>query len=674
MSAIMDVKCVLSPRAFDSFYENFHIPEEVHHVLPNQGDTMHERHDEKIGSRHYNLDEETYPLFLDKDVEDMDIFAFIHTPNPTKVKIIERERIEDEPRLMGLIVIVRGGVGGSGGGGVWGGVRFGVVVPERGENELEASVDRMFDEDDSGTQMEQGNSAIGGGGQGVNIQPVIEVVDATAEDVAPAQPRRQKKRKTIVTDTGGPSHPPKKLKEDHETLNRPSVAGKSWSAVQRLLVGAVLNAEVRGANVMEAEVDSLVRSTVPLMTTVTTVIPPVYSAAITKEKTVKPSLFGAGSSSAGGTDPTSGGFSGRVGSDFLVGGIRTVIDSDSDLQKVYITQWNVTNGSRLDYGCVCREMVNEFDPPKFFASVGGMEHDQLFIEFNVGAARQMSLSAEEAHMLLKEAEAAEAIRLRAKVSNFKTLEKSLRDEVNALNERNTILEKERNTLDVKSQHDNLGDPVHELQVSSSKIQEKLSNYENLTKRLEEFQDAHLKVVNDKFNKLYADFVEMALHLEEKFYTQISSLPSPAVAAIGKAIAKGIQDGLSAGITHETLAERLGLSESQPHVDQLMVHIHQSLDKTVVGASALSLPLDVSDARVRKIRENIASHRSVLYNVFVPLAEPFFTTVVTGITVAPIFVDDYEVTGTNDQAVTNENVADGNANPFPNVEDVELNVL
>ncbi|GKC62186.1 hypothetical protein Tco_1089784, partial [Tanacetum coccineum] len=72
------------------------------------------------------------------------------------------------------------------------------------------------------------------------------VADAAAEDVAPAQPRRQKKRKTIIADAGGPSHPPKKLREDHGTPSGPSVAGKSRSVVQRLFAGAVLNAEVRG--------------------------------------------------------------------------------------------------------------------------------------------------------------------------------------------------------------------------------------------------------------------------------------------------------------------------------------------------------------------------------------------------------------------------------------------
>ncbi|GKG64708.1 hypothetical protein Tco_0663684, partial [Tanacetum coccineum] len=48
---------------------------------------------------------------------------------------------------------------------------------------------------------------------------------------------------------------------------------------------------------------------------------------------------------------------------------------------------------------------------------------------------------------------------------------------------------------------------------------------------------------------------------------------------------------------DSLTERLGLSELQPHADQLMVPIHHSLDKTVIGATALSLALDVSNVRV-----------------------------------------------------------------------------
>ncbi|GKC09695.1 hypothetical protein Tco_1001305 [Tanacetum coccineum] len=422
----------------------------------------------------------------------------------------------------------------------------------------------------------------------------------------------------------------------------------------------------------------------------------------------------------------------------------------------------MTNGSRLDDGRVCREMVDEFAHPKFFASIRGMEHDQLFTEFNVGAARQMSLSAE--------------VRMRAKynVKEKRRLKfvierqvEILKDETNALKERNAILEKERNALDVKvteleasaagkereltdlnalitsvrSQNDNLVDWVHELETSSSGLQEKVAMYENCMDQLVKFQDDRMKFVNDKFDKLYTDFVEMALHLEEKFYPYVLTtifghrwflthgmelaivkcLNSPKYlsalgAAIGKAIEKGMQDGLSAGIAHGKegrvltdvaahnpsaevdytsalqqlrnvnfsllaklksnkdasveivmnilrlegpLVEKLGLNELQPDVDQLMVPIHRSLDKVVLGATALSLALDVSST------EGTSDIVLATANTTIVLSTTFASTS----SIAPISIDDYEVIGADDQAV-----ADGNAASFPNVDDVELNIL
>ncbi|GKG40180.1 hypothetical protein Tco_0466957, partial [Tanacetum coccineum] len=94
-----------------------------------------------------------------------------------------------------------------------------------------------------------------------------------------------------------------------------------------------------GANVAEAKVDSVVRSFAPVITAFTTVTTMVDVATAATEAPTRPSLFGAGSSSAGGTYLTPCGFSDVFGSDFLIGGIRTVVDSDSGLQKVYVPQW-----------------------------------------------------------------------------------------------------------------------------------------------------------------------------------------------------------------------------------------------------------------------------------------------------------------------------------------------
>ncbi|GJW02464.1 hypothetical protein Tco_1561320 [Tanacetum coccineum] len=230
---------------------------------------------------------------------------------------------------------------------------------------------------------------------------------------------------------------------------------------------------------------------------------------------------------------------------------------------------------------------------------------------------------------------------------------------------------------------------------------------------------------------------MALHLEERFYPHLLTtiirrrwllthgiklaiakcLHSPEyLSALGgvfsRAIKKGMQDGLAAGITHgqeaelksnkdaniktlmnilrleEPVAERLGLQESQPREDQLMVPIHHSPDQTVVGATSLSFSLDVSRNRVQKIRDNIANDRSAPRNVFVSIVEPLSsvtlegtegtsgtvpeTTTALSVTFAPvssippISMDDYEIAHADDQGNAGADV-----DPFLNVDDAEL---
>ncbi|GKB99297.1 ribonuclease H-like domain-containing protein, partial [Tanacetum coccineum] len=344
-------------------------------------------------SRYYTLDENTYPKFLYKNGEEMDLLTFIRTADPTKLRIDERQRSEDEPKLLDTTV---GRV-----------VPLLPVIPARGESELEDSMDRIFDEEGNDGQAEQGDST--SGGQGVGIQPVSEVAETNIEDVVL---RRQEKQKSMIVDSDEPSHPAKKLRKDHGIPVGTFIAGKSMPAIQRLHAGAVQNAAVRvspfllcplfvissdsshhsGTHIAETEADSLIRSSAPAMTTATTVTVTAGAATVVKETVAKPSLFATGSSSV-----------------------------------VYVLRWNVTNGSRLDDNRDCRKMVDEFAPPKFFASVRGMKHDQL----------------------LPKAEATEAIRLRTEASKFEAAEKSLHDEIRSPKERNAALEKEKGELDVR---------------------------------------------------------------------------------------------------------------------------------------------------------------------------------------------------------------------------------
>ncbi|GKG35849.1 hypothetical protein Tco_0441003 [Tanacetum coccineum] len=113
-----------------------------------------------------------------------------------------------------------------------------------------------------------------------------------------------------------------------------------------------------------------------------------------------------------------------------------------------------------------------------------------------------------------------------------------------------------------------------METSFAGLQEKVTTYENCIEQLGKFQDERMKIVRDKLEKLDTDLVEIALHLEEKFYPRLltvivgrmwllthgmelatikcrhsSEYLSALEEAISKAIEKGMQDGLAVGITH-----------------------------------------------------------------------------------------------------------------------------
>ncbi|GJS05576.1 putative ribonuclease H-like domain-containing protein [Tanacetum coccineum] len=56
-------------------------------------------------SRYYTLDEDTYLSFLHDDKTDMDLFAFIQVVNPTKMRVVGRERTKGEEKLLDFTAI-----------------------------------------------------------------------------------------------------------------------------------------------------------------------------------------------------------------------------------------------------------------------------------------------------------------------------------------------------------------------------------------------------------------------------------------------------------------------------------------------------------------------------------------------------------------------------------------
>ncbi|GJX40383.1 hypothetical protein Tco_0255373 [Tanacetum coccineum] len=241
-----------------------------------------------------------------------------------------------------------------------------------------------------------------------------------------------------------------------------------------------------GAKSADPEVDSLVRSAAPIMTEATTVATTVaIPANVSKDKSAPhPSVFGSSSSSEK-TDRTLSLFTGRSGSGFDAGSIRAEEAMGAGLEETYVPEWTVTRGFELNDGRLCANMIDHFTPPAFFKTVRGMEHEQLFTEFNVSAARNLSLSsevrmraeynilekrkwrslAEEKDILLEakdkeiedlksqllkaKEESAEVAQLRAQVSGLEATENSLRGEVASTKDHNVLLEQECNSLKLK---------------------------------------------------------------------------------------------------------------------------------------------------------------------------------------------------------------------------------
>nr|GEY74005.1 cold-regulated 47 [Tanacetum cinerariifolium] len=608
-------------------------------------------------SRHYTLDEDNYPWFVDRNGEDMDLFAFIHIPDPTKVRVVER-------------------------------------------NEL-------------------------------------------------------RKKRQAATKAWGSSHPPKKLKSEYGAPNVAADAGKSPSDLGDLLAKSMLIVESgvevaatlpfvtssvsakpecdigvptalerflissdsshHSSNAYEPEVASVSSTAVPEPGT--KVVTPVHA-----------SMF-QDSNPIGTMRPNVAGPSHALEKELSVGS-REV--NSENLQEVYVSRWNYEelfikfSVGTAQQACLSAKVRMQTE---FCLSERGRFESELEKQIDLLKTKDKEVEDLKAQLFLKEAEAAEAIRLHAEASNFEAMERSLWDELSILNERNAILEKERNALDGKATdlEASVTGKEREITTLNAQLTAIKSQNNNFVDQVRSFA---LSLFFFFYIFLSACFrlVSDGSALEEKFYPRLFTTISGcrwllthgmelAVtkclhsfeylsafgAAIRKAIEKGMQDGLAVGITHcaegrtladvagynpsteanidtlmnilrleDTLAERLGCIGSQPHVDPLMFPVHHHPDKVVVGATSLSFSLDVSNARVWKIKENIMSEGSAPRDVFIPLFEPFSSEVLTGTggtsktvpaivtttlsttlafasIIAPITVDDYGVVGMDGQA-------------------------
>ncbi|GJX87059.1 hypothetical protein Tco_0337833 [Tanacetum coccineum] len=473
MGSITSLKYVLTQEHLDAICAKYFILEEVHPQLPSSDATMHERPTGKVGM---------YTRFFDYANYRMDLNAFIRTADPRKVRIVERPRAENERPI---ITVAKH--------------RTVTLLPTsvvRSSGELSASVEREFVGDASvGDGGDQGFDSVAGQD---NVEPTVPVTEPVEAEIP--RPKRSKKKRVIYDSEGLPvaSHPPKRLRADYGTTGGSVTGGKSPSVLNRLLQDSRLTVEqgvpalptlpfitssvtaspleeggdrtdsVTGPS-LRTIVDSLVKSAAPVMTEATTIATVATTVAIpadvSKEKSGPyPSVFGSSSSSEK-TDRTLSLFTGRSGSGFDAGSIRAEETVGAGSEEIYVPEWTVTKGFEMNDGRLCANMIDHFTPPAFFKTVRGMEHEQLFTEFNVSAARNLSLSsevrmraeynilekrkwrslAEEKNILLEakdkeiedlksqllkaKEESAEVTQLRAQVSGLEATENSLRGEV-----------------------------------------------------------------------------------------------------------------------------------------------------------------------------------------------------------------------------------------------------
>nr|GFB09713.1 hypothetical protein [Tanacetum cinerariifolium] len=156
----------------------------------------------------------------------MDLFAFIQVADSTNVRVAERGRAEGEAKLLDYIIR-----------------RVVPLLPvalARAKSELEASVEKLFDEDGS---TEQRDSAADGGCD-AEIELVTAVEDIATGNVTAERPKRPRKKRLAVTDNSGSSHPPKKLRGIHGTSIMVAIGDKSPSVLKELLERSLLNVEV----------------------------------------------------------------------------------------------------------------------------------------------------------------------------------------------------------------------------------------------------------------------------------------------------------------------------------------------------------------------------------------------------------------------------------------------
>nr|GEV28039.1 hypothetical protein [Tanacetum cinerariifolium] len=444
-----------------------------------------------VDIRYYELDNNAYPVFLDDDDEDMDLFAFINHADPTK----------DE----GVNIIVDDKVKAT------------VCDKPMGTRKKKRTASGASDLLDSSTLAAK-----------VGVMAAVTVPFVTSF-VTPTPER----------ESGGRT----------DSIFRPNL--RTRHPTKRFVI-SLDSSHHSSTNAADDEVTSIVRSPVPPLLVITadiatTIIASVTSALILRVGT-EPAhhrLFRDFASPSTARADIAGP-SQHAGAEVSADTFYVSQDTDSEtLQQVYAPQWNVIN----DYALMTRRERKKFERKCNRQADLLKEKDNEIVNL-------------EAQLSLKNAEAAEAIRLCSQVAAIEDMEAARVNELNSLKERTMALKGQVTAIE------------------------------------------SVAIIKD---------TELAAALEsekDKLTDQVSLLETTCF---------GLRDQVS-GLIHliGPTADTPEARQLHPSHEQLMLPVHQTKDQVVIGETSFSFSLAVVHAHVQRIRGDVASQSLSISNIMVPL--------------------------------------------------------
>nr|GEU80733.1 hypothetical protein [Tanacetum cinerariifolium] len=507
----------------------------------------------------------------------MDLFAFIHHGDPTMVRIGEKQ-IEAGQTL--LLDSTKGCV----------------VSLAVGDDQARPSVsvghgDHNDDVDNVGThdlneesddvelkdQIKEGVHVVQA--EGVNI-----LADDEIQAIVVDKPKGTRRKRKAASGASGSVLPLKKLKEYHGTSSDvgSSTAGKSLAALQDLLDRSNL----------AAEVGVTAAATVPFVTSYVTLT-------LEHKGNVEVSIARAG------TGPAIQSLFANSASPSAAG-LDTAGPSDPyDI----CSKWNLINNSSLDdpYVATCLSVEVKL------RSEHNLRERKMFER---KCARQIDLLKEKdakianlkARLTLKEAEAAEAIRLRGQVSIIESAEASRVGELSSLKEQDSILKEEKGVLDGKK--DNLTNQVSLLETTCSGLRDQTGLVAGIDHGKAGRGLADVAAYDPSAKTKYVSAVLAFRKLDFDFLVVLESQKDASIVDI---------------MDHFRLegpfAETPEISQLQPSHEHLLLRVHRTKDNVVIGETSLFESLDAVHARVQKVKKGASSHCLSIYDAMGPLVNP-----------------------------------------------------